>query len=85
MRGSYYIKIKNNRISYDIVLKRCITIIKGSSGTGKTNLINMLQLFIRKDINSGVSVSTNIKTIRVLDDSIDWRDELNKYRNSVLE
>lgn len=39
MRGKYRVVVKNKRLHYEFEIKRNITIIKGDSATGKTNLI----------------------------------------------
>lgn len=84
MKGKYFLKIKNNRVSYDLHFDRCVTIIKGDSGTGKTNLISMLQFYIKSGKDSGITVNTNINSIKVLDEDTDWDYILNKYRGSVF-
>ena len=45
MKGKYKIVIKNNRLHYELEIKRNITIIKGDSATGKTTLIDMVRQF----------------------------------------
>ena len=73
MRGSYYLKIWNRHISYDLNIERNITIIKGDSGTGKTALLNLLRLYLNKGKSSGVRISTNIKSFDILEGRTDWR------------
>ena len=36
MKGKYNIFVQNNRLRYDFVISRNITIIRGDSATGKT-------------------------------------------------
>ena len=84
MKGKYFLRIRNNRVSYDLYFNRCVTVIKGDSGTGKTNLISMLQFYIKSGKDSGIIVNTNIRSIKVLDDSTDWDYVLNKYKGSVF-
>ena len=43
MKGKHRIVVKNNRLHYELEIKRNITIIQGDSATGKTTLINMLR------------------------------------------
>lgn len=47
MRGKCWLKISNNRVSYSLKLNRCISIIKGDSGTGKTYLLCLLKDYIK--------------------------------------
>lgn len=44
MKGKQHVYVASNKIKYDITLNRNITIIKGDSGTGKTRLINLIEL-----------------------------------------
>lgn len=84
MRGKYFLKIRNNRVSYDLHFDRCVTIIKGDSGTGKTNLINMLRSYITCGKSSGITLETNIANIRILWFSEDWKNELNRYKDCIF-
>ena len=83
MRGSYYIKIRNRHIAYDLVIERNITIIKGDSGTGKTNLIKMLRSYLDRGNSSGIKVSTNIKSYEVLEIRTDWRSVLSDNPDTI--
>ena len=56
MVGSKHIKIWDNKSSYDLTLKRRITIIIGDSATGKSKLVDLVS---NKDINPGVRYSSN--------------------------
>ncbi len=38
MKGSYHIVIQNNKLHYELNIRRNITIIYGDSATGKTML-----------------------------------------------
>lgn len=83
MRGSCWVKVRNNRISYELILNRSITIIKGNSGTGKTNLLEMIDAYLNNGKLSGVHLSSNIKTLGVLANKSDWEYELKKHPNSI--
>lgn len=41
MKGKYKIVIHDTNVRYELELERNITIIKGKSGTGKSNLYRM--------------------------------------------
>ena len=43
MKGKYHIVVQNNRLRYEMDIRRNITIIRGDSATGKTKLINLLE------------------------------------------
>ena len=83
MRGSYYLRLRNKRIVYDIKIERNITIIKGNSGTGKTNLISMLDAYLEEGRASGVHLETDISSVRILENKTDWEYDLPNYPNSV--
>ena len=56
MKGKHKIVVKNNRLQYEFVIKRNITIIQGDSATGKTTLINMLRQAENLGESSGIDV-----------------------------
>ena len=43
MKGIIKLTVRTKKISYELELKRKISIIQGNSGTGKTNLFNILK------------------------------------------
>lgn len=76
MKGTYTFKIEDDYISYEFVLERQITILKGDSGTGKSSFVRMCE-----------AVSTGNKAIRCnYPDNIivlrqaRTRDALNAYK-----
>lgn len=56
MKGKYQIIVQNNRLRYELSIRRNITIIRGDSATGKTTLINMIEQAASLGENSGVEV-----------------------------
>lgn len=60
MKGKHKIVIKNNRLQYEFVIKRNITIIQGDSATGKTTLINMLRQAENLGESSGIDVISDV-------------------------
>ena len=42
MKGKYFLKVYNKRVSFEIEICRSVTIIRGDSATGKSTFINML-------------------------------------------
>lgn len=84
MKGSYNLIIQNNKVCYNLHFDRNITIIKGDSGIGKSTLLSLLSLYL--DANgkkSGVHVTTNIKSLRILSGNTDWSDDMTSHPNSV--
>ena len=60
MKGKHKIVVKNNRLQYEFVIKRNITIIQGNSATGKTTLINMLRQAENLGESSGIDVISDV-------------------------
>lgn len=60
MKGKHKIVVKNNRLQYEFVIKRNITIIQGDSATGKTTLINMLRQAENLGESSGIDVISDV-------------------------
>jgi hypothetical protein len=56
MKGKYHIVVQNNRLRYELTVRRNITIIRGDSATGKTTLINLIEQAATWGENSGVEV-----------------------------
>lgn len=56
MKGKYHIVVQNNRLRYELTVRRNITIIRGDSATGKTTLINLIEQAAALGKNSGVDV-----------------------------
>lgn len=56
MKGNYHIVVQNNKLRYELDIRRNITIIRGDSATGKTKLINLLDQAFTFGESSGVEV-----------------------------
>ena len=82
MKGEHRIILQNQRVHYDLTIKRNITLIRGDSATGKTTMIGMLALYERLGKSSGISLSSD-KTIRVLA-GMQWRDYLSSMHDSIV-
>lgn len=61
MTGKYRLRVKNKHLLYDIELKRKYTILRGDSGTGKTELCRLLS----EGVASGNIISCDIDYIVV--------------------
>lgn len=46
MKGKYSVFVQNNRLRYEFTISRNITVIRGDSATGKTTLLDLLNLRI---------------------------------------
>jgi hypothetical protein len=56
MKGKYHIIVQNNKLRYELTVRRNITIIRGDSATGKTTLINLIEQAFTMGENSGIEV-----------------------------
>ena len=56
MKGKYHIVVQNNKLRYELDIRRNITIIRGDSATGKTKLIELLEQAAAFGESSGVDV-----------------------------
>ena len=56
MKGKYHIVVQNNKLRYELDIRRNITIIRGDSATGKTKLISLLEQAASLGESSGVEV-----------------------------
>lgn len=82
MKGSYEIKIKNNRIQYKFTISRNITILRGDSATGKTTLIDMVDEYNKNGKESGIELTCK-KTCTVLDRR-NWMRDLVEIKDSIV-
>jgi len=64
MTGTQYIKLHSKRTSYNLELKRKITIIQGNSGTGKSSLV----LAAIRAIQGAAYTNDSSKDIDVIND-----------------
>ena len=60
MVGKYKLEIYNNRVHFELEIKRNITIIQGNSATGKTTLINMISEYERLGNGSGITLKCDV-------------------------
>lgn len=56
MKGKYHIVVQNNKLRYELDIRRNITIIRGDSATGKTQLIRFLEQASVFGESSGIEV-----------------------------
>ncbi|MBP3608959.1 MAG: translation initiation factor 2 [Lachnospiraceae bacterium] len=82
MKGSYRIRIRSKRVSYDFTLYRNITIIQGDSATGKSTLVRLIDNYYNEGSSSGVKLECQ-KTCRVLGGK-DWEHNLEAIKDSIV-
>lgn len=82
MRGAHRIVIQNNRLHYELTIRRNITIIQGDSATGKTTLIEMLRQNMNLGSDSGIDVICDVHC-RILEGR-DWQLILANLRRNII-
>lgn len=83
MKGSYEVKVSRRRgTTYQFVIRRNITVVRGDSGTGKTTLFEMIADHARLGDQSGVSVQCDRPCVALTDS--DWRNQLAGFSNSIV-
>lgn len=82
MKGKYSIEIYNNRVHYYLRVERNITLIRGDSATGKSELVRLLTLYLNNGASSGITLLCD-KACVVLDNAR-WRQEITENRQSIL-
>lgn len=82
MKGKYRIIVQNNRVRYELEIKRNLTIIRGDSASGKTTLIHMLESASLLGDSSGVEVICE-KKCRTLNSS-DWKIILSGIHDQIV-
>ena len=82
MKDSYNLVIGNNRLKYEFILRRQITVIKGDSGTGKSTLVDMFNQ-IYKEKRTGLHCNLSDKLI-VLDNPKNWKDLIISNKNKIF-
>jgi hypothetical protein len=82
MLGKYEIEIYNNRVHYFLTIKRNITILKGDSATGKTELIRLISEYELSGVSSGITLSCDVKC-RVLT-AADWELRFKIMKNCII-
>ena len=82
MKGKYKIIVQNNRLHYELEIKRNITIIQGDSATGKTTLIDMIRQAFNFGISSGIEVACDVPC-RTLEGQ-DWKLILQSLSGNIL-
>ncbi len=82
MKGKYHIIVQNRRIKFEFDIRRNITIIRGDSATGKTTLMNMLELYERLGDESGITLSCQ-RPCRTLNNN-NWESVIDGNQDSII-
>ncbi|MCD8131490.1 MAG: translation initiation factor 2 [Lachnospiraceae bacterium] len=86
MKGKHLLKVSDNRIVYEMTIRRNITIIRGDSATGKTTLLEMMDACLRYGDESGIRMECDVPVAVYLTDNRkeDWKSQLQEYEGSIV-
>lgn len=79
MKGSHRVIVQNNKLKYDFVINRNITIIRGNSASGKTTLINLIKA---SEVNAA-KISCDVECL-AFSELRGWDKILPSYNNMIL-
>ena len=82
MKGKHHLIVQNNRLRYELDIRRNITIIKGDSATGKTTLVDMLSQAMDLGDSSGISVSCDKEVVVV--SGRRWESTLHEISDAII-
>jgi hypothetical protein len=84
VKGSRFIRLKTPRVSFEIILERKITVLKGLSATGKSTFVNTIEQRLTRGINSSrINLSSNAK-LCVLREISNWKELLLKEKETIF-
>lgn len=82
MRGSYRVRVENARVQFKITVNRSITVIRGSSATGKSTLVSMIAEYEQEGPASGITLSCE-RPCTVLSGR-SWQRDLHDIHESII-
>lgn len=83
MNGIHNIRVRTNKVEYNLDIKRNVTVIKGNSGTGKSTLVEMINLEKTIGKASGVFIKCDVP-ITIIDRRSDWKSTLSNNKPEIL-
>ncbi len=82
MVGIYKIEIYNNRTHYFLTVKRNLTVLRGDSGRGKTELVRLIEEYEANGNSSGITLKCD-KRCTVLT-NVDWEMRLLSLGQTII-
>ena len=82
MKGIHRIIVQNKRVKYDFELRRNITVLRGDSATGKTNLIEMIREYANNGSSSSIKLTCD-KPCHILEGAT-WLGQLSVMKDSIV-
>lgn len=59
------VKISTNKVAYDLVLERTISVIRGDSGTGKSYMCDLVHILNQDPDTFGLSIESELPAVKV--------------------
>ena len=84
MKGSHNVIVETEHMKYTFTIRRNITIVLGDSGTGKTTLVDYLNMYSHRGTGSGVTLQSDVPCVVLSDISGQWRNILSGIRQSIV-
>ncbi|MBQ9301559.1 translation initiation factor 2 [Butyrivibrio sp.] len=84
VKGKHRIILETARVKYDFTIRRNITVILGDSATGKTTLINYLNLYAQNGVGSGVKLQSDVPCFVFSGAQMYWRPVLESVKGSII-
>ena len=84
MKGSHKVTVETERMKYEFTIHRNITVILGDSATGKTTLVEFLNMYAQRGTGSGVSVQSDVPCVVFTAISGHWKISLGEIRSSIV-
>ena len=82
MIGKYDITLYNNRVHYHLTIERNITILRGDSASGKSELIRLLTAYNSNPASSGITLICDKKCSVLTEEN--WTLFTNTYTDSIF-
>ena len=83
MRGEHAVRVENRFVRYEFTIRRNLTVVRGDSATGKTQLVEMLLEYGDGSSESGVRLFCD-KPCYVLTDDRNWRLILADTKDTIV-
>ncbi len=82
MVGKYDFVLYNNKIQYNLTIKRNITILRGESASGKSELIRLISTYNSNPASSGITLICDRKCTVLTEEN--WRLFIETYTNTIF-
>lgn len=84
MRGKHHITIETEGLKFEFDIKRNITVIQGDSATGKTTLVDMINEYVRRGGNRGITFFSDVPCEVYTGSEDRWEYELTGMTGKII-